>query len=234
METRGAWHVPADYGSVEAELAAARSAVAAGERCGLGVLDLVGADVPDLAGRLNVAGVPVGAAAPVALPATDEARWYRLTREHARIVLSSVAVRGAQCAVRSEGAGGSLASWLANDLTAHRAPRTAHCLHIADVSSGLTTLVVVGPRSTDLLARLVRVDLDPRVFADRRLALTAAVGVPLQVVRWDRGSLLAYELTVGRDVAEYFCEALLHAGSGLGLQLIGADAQANLGGGTNH
>jgi glycine cleavage system aminomethyltransferase T len=80
-----------------------------------------------------------------------------------------------------------------------------------------------------LLARLVRLDLDPRSFADHSVALTGAAGIPLQLLRWDRGPLLTYELTVGRDVAEYWWETLMHAGSGLGLQPIGVEALARLG-----
>jgi glycine cleavage system aminomethyltransferase T len=78
------------------------------------------------------------------------------------------------------------------------------------------------------LARLVRLDVDPRVFADRTLALTGAVGVPLQFLRWDHASLSAYELTVSRDVAEYFWDALTHAGEGLGLEPIGTEALTRL------
>src|SRR5581483_12342982 len=86
METRGGWQVPAQYGSVEAELEAARAAVAVGERCGVCLLDVVGAGISDLAGRLSVAEVPVGAAATVVIGDVDDARWYRLTRDHARIL----------------------------------------------------------------------------------------------------------------------------------------------------
>jgi sarcosine oxidase subunit alpha len=226
METRGAWEIPAQYGRVEAELDAARSAVAVGERCGVGVFDLVGAGIPELAGHLAVTGVPVGAAAPVVLPGAGDARWYRLTRNHARIVAGEEL--GDRSLELNEGNSASFAERLAAALPPCSELRAPSCLHITDVSSGLTTLMVVGPRAPDLLARLVRVDLDPRAFADRRLALTGAIGVPLQIVRWDRGPALVYELTAGRDVAEYLADALLHAGADLGLQLIGADAQDQL------
>src|SRR5262249_15447796 len=153
METRGAWQAPADYGSVTEELTAARSVVAAGERCGLGVLDLIGAEVSALAGRLEVAGVPVGAAAPVALAAADEARWDRLTRTHARVVAAGDSRRGAPPSEArwsgdspTKASPGRLAQWLIPALAERRAPSAERCLHITDVSSGLTTLVVVGPR----------------------------------------------------------------------------------------
>ena len=101
-------------------------------------------------------------------------------------------------------------------------------MNLSDLSSALTTLALLGPRSPDLLAHLVRIDVDPRVFADRTLALTGAVGIPLQLLRWDCGSVLAYELTVGRDVAAYFWEILMHAGEDLDLQPIGIDALSRL------
>ena len=107
-------------------------------------------------------------------------------------------------------------------------PAVGACVHVTDLSSALTSLVILGPRSPDLLARLVRLDTDPRAFADRTLASTGAVGVPLQLLRWDRASLLAYELWVGRDVAEYFWEAVTHAGEDLGLKPIGAEALSRL------
>jgi glycine cleavage system aminomethyltransferase T len=196
------WHIPLHFGSAEAEIEAARTAAAATELIGGSVLDLVGEALSEAAAHLGVAQVPVGAAAPAILPGGEEARWLRLTRRHARLLVA----RGAAATVRE----------------ALRAGES--CLHLREVSSGLTTLAVLGLRSPDLLARLFRPDLDPRVFADRSVAMTGAVGVPVQVLRWDRGPLLAYELTVTRDVAEYFWEALAHAGQDLGLKAIGAEA----------
>ena len=206
MEVRDGWLAPDRFGSVAAELEAARSAVAVGELVGIGALEVVGTSLPDLAEQLGVAGVAIGAVAPVALVETGEPRWCRLTRTRARILLQRSAAAAARTALGS----------------------VDRCLHVTDISSGHTTLAVIGPQAPDLLARLVRLDLDPRAFPDRRVALTGAVGVPLQVLRWDRGPRLAYELTVGRDVAEHFWEALIHAGDGLGLQPIGAEALTRL------
>jgi glycine cleavage system aminomethyltransferase T len=89
-------------------------------------------------------------------------------------------------------------------------------------------MALVGPRSPDLLARLVRIDVDPDRFADRTLAMTGVVGIPSQILRWDMGSVLSYELTIGRDVAVYFWEALTHAGEDLGLIPIGGEALGRL------
>jgi glycine cleavage system aminomethyltransferase T len=206
MERQHGWHVPLHFGSVEDEVEAARTAMAIGEWFGGGVLEVVGNELAGLAARLGVGDLPPGAAAPVTLPGGESARWLRLTRSHARLLLDREMVARAREA---------LLPW-------------EGCLHVTDVSSGFATLAVIGPRSPDLLARLVRLDLDPRVFGDRRVALTGAVGIPLQVLRWDRGSLLAYELAMGRDVAEYVWEALAHAGEGLGLRHVGAEALSRL------
>ncbi|HVF10783.1 MAG TPA: sarcosine oxidase subunit gamma family protein [Abditibacteriaceae bacterium] len=202
MEVRGAWQAAARFTSVAAELDAARTALVLGERTGIGVLDIVGTGLAELALRLGVQDAPTAAG-------LHGSRWYRLTRNQARIIVLLAEIEAARTTL--ENAAGDNA-----------------CVHVTNVSSGLTTLVLAGPSSPDLLARLVRVDLEPHVFENKRLCLTGAVGIPLQVVRWDRGDLHAYELTVGRDVAEYFCDSLLHAGDDLGMRLMGADALAQL------
>jgi glycine cleavage system aminomethyltransferase T len=199
MEARGGWQVPVHYGSTEAEKEAARTSVAVAERIGLSVIEVVGSGVGRLAETLNVGAAAVGEAARMEGETTFRT-WCRLTRDHARVI-SEPGDAWPQPVADGDG-----------------------CLHVCDVSSGYATLLVAGPRAVDLLARLVRLDLDPRVFGDRRVLLTGAAGIPVQLVRWDRSSLPAYELMLGRDVAEYFAETLFHAGSDLGLQLIGADA----------
>jgi len=202
MEARGVWQISARFTSVAAELNAARSALAIGERTRVGVLDIVGAGLAEFASRIGVQDS-------MAAAGQHGSRWYRLTRSQARVVVSHEHIDGARAALEKEIGENA-------------------CVHATDISSGLTTLVVVGPRSLDLLVRLVRIDLEPHSFENKRVALTGAVGIPLQIVRWDRGDLLAYELTVGRDVAEYFVDSLLHAGEDLGVRLIGADALAQL------
>jgi glycine cleavage system aminomethyltransferase T len=206
MAVRDGWQVPERFGPEEAELQAARTAVAVGECVDLGVLDLAGAELALLADRIGAGTVTPGAAAVVTLPDGAEARWLRLTHRHARLSLIRGVAARVQAALSVDGS----------------------CLHVTDVSSDLATLAVVGPRGAELLARLVRVDLDPRVFRDHQVAVTGAVGISLQVLRWDRGALLAYELTVGRDAAEYFWETLMRAGEGLGLQPIGVEALSRL------
>jgi glycine cleavage system aminomethyltransferase T len=273
MEARGGWQVPAAFGSVEAELAAARTAVALGERTELGILEVEGADLPRLAERLGVAEATVGTAVPLAVGDADRRRWCRLTQDRARVLVDGTSERD-RPAVPEAGPSGyrketppptawvpdgaigtefgspihgglfpvatAFRPWLARtveSLARHLQAEggvatgdtaSSPCIHLTDLSSGLTTLQVLGPRSPDLLARIIRIDLDPRVFRDRTVALTGAVGIPLQILRWDWSPVLGYELTVGRDVAVYFWDALEHVGHDLGLKPIGAEALARL------
>jgi glycine cleavage system aminomethyltransferase T len=208
MDARAGWCVPVRYRSLEEEVRAARAGVIVAECCGETVLDLAGRAVPEAAARLGVAGISAGTAGPIALEGDRRGRWARLTRDQARLRLAAGAAA----------AGAAFAS-------------IGGCLHVTDLTSGLTTLLLVGPRGPDLLARLVRLDLDPRAFTDRRLALTAAAGIPVEILRWDRGALPVYEVTVGRDVAGYFWDSLFHAGEAgedLGLTCAGAETLAAL------
>src|SRR5205823_3169402 len=66
-EELGRWQVAAEFGSVDAELSAARTAVGIGERWDAGVLELEGGALPELADRWGVADVTVGTAAPLSL-----------------------------------------------------------------------------------------------------------------------------------------------------------------------
>jgi glycine cleavage system aminomethyltransferase T len=216
LETRAGWPVPIHYGDAAAEIAAAREAVAVGEVCGVGIFDLIGPGLDGVAAAWEVSDTLIGAADTFMLSELDRLflatplrdpfsviRWCRLTRDQARLLVGP----------------GSKAPPVASDAG----------ITLTDLSGGFTALVVIGPASPDLLARLVRVDLDPRVFADRRLAITGAAGIPLMVLRWDRSKHLAWELLVGRDVAEYFVELLEHAGEDLGLRWIGVEAVAAVG-----
>src|SRR5689334_17252598 len=89
MEERAGRLVPAAFVSVEAEIAATRTAVAIGERADIGTLELEGADLQNRADRLGVGDVPVGTAVPLSLAGVHRARWCRLTRDRARMLVAA-------------------------------------------------------------------------------------------------------------------------------------------------
>jgi glycine cleavage system aminomethyltransferase T len=198
--------VPGAFTTADAEVEASQTAVGIGERGDAGVLEVEGEALPQFAGRLGIGEVAAGAAADLTLAGEAHARWCRLTRSRARILIRGENRRAVRAGLEMPDA----------------------CLHVSDLSSALTTLVILGPRSPDLLARVMRIDVDPRAFGDRSLVLTGAVGIPVQLLRWDCGTVLCYELTVGRDVAAYCWDALTHSGEGLGLSPVGAEALARL------
>jgi glycine cleavage system aminomethyltransferase T len=248
----GGWRVALSFGDPEAERAAASEGVAVAERIGLHVLQVEGSDLDDLAAEVGAGDVQPGRACEVRLGEIP-ARWLWLTRDQARVVVASSErwgpagtgtpsnledlVRGGGAVEVSGDLQVSVALPQSASLDGVPVPagppgtdpqRPPRCVHVTDISSGLTTLALIGPKAPDVLARLVRIDVAPPAFADRSLALAASVGIPLQVVRWDLGGQLSYELTVGRDLAAYFWGALFHAGEDLGLRPIGADALASL------
>lgn len=206
LEVRSDWRVPAHLGSLDSEQTAAREAAAIAEICGGSVVEVVGDALPQLAEKLGAGKTKAGQAMGITIAGVGDARWLRLTRHQARVLAGNGQAEAVLGAVPREGS-----------------------LHAIDVSSGLATFALVGPRSLDVLARLVKLDLDPRGFGDKQLALTGAVGIPLQIVRWDRGATPIYELTVGRDLAEYFWDSVLHAGEDLGLRGAGTGLVTQLG-----
>ncbi len=240
----GAWQLATGFGSVEDELSAAHTDGAIGELCGVRTFDLVGADLPALADLLGA--VSPGHAA--TLPGVEMGRWCRLAHDQARILLErtyesraphdeypgQASASDPQAAIAAllgfdpSGVTTAVAGTVGRQESRIADKAASACLHMTDLSSGLMTLAVLGPRSPDLLARLVRIDLDPRIFGDRQFARTGSVGVPLDVLRWDRGSVLVYELTVGRDVAEYFYHAVRRASEKLAFRRIGSEAFALL------
>jgi heterotetrameric sarcosine oxidase gamma subunit len=149
---------------------------------------------------LGVDKVGPNAASSLELKSAGSVRWCRLTRHQARIF-------------GPPGSATAIIAALGN---------LKGCAHITDISSGLAVLVLAGAKAADVLARFVRVDLDAGQFADHQIAMTGAAGVGVHIMRWDRGDLPVFELTVGRDVAEYVWDELLHGGHDLGLKPMGA------------
>jgi sarcosine oxidase, subunit alpha len=102
------------------------------------------------------------------------------------------------------------------------------CVHITDVTSGLTALALVGPRAADVLAGLTSIDLRQENFPDRSAAQCSVAHVHATIYRSDWADLQAYLLLVGRDVGEYFWTSLEHAGEKAGLTPFGIAAEALL------
>ena len=103
-------------------------------------------------------------------------------------------------------------------------PPPSPCGHRTDLTSGRTIVAVAGPRSLDLLRASTQVDLRDRALPDGRCVQTSVARVPATILRQDRRGVPAYEILVPRDFGEYVWEALLDAGSPVGVRMVGAAA----------
>ncbi len=105
------------------------------------------------------------------------------------------------------------------------------CVRMTDVTSALAALLLAGPRSRDVLAKLTSLDLSERAMADLACGQASLAQVHALVLRQDLGTLPAFRLLVGRESAEHVWDAVVHAGRDLDLAPAGLEALALLGAG---
>lgn len=96
----------------------------------------------------------------------------------------------------------------ATDFDLEMAARTDGLAAVTDQSDGRVVLRVQGDRARDVMAKLVPIDLHPRVFTLPATALTLAGHIAVQIWQTDDG---AYELACFRSLAETLYEALIEA-----------------------
>ena len=99
---------------------------------------------------------------------------------------------------------------------------------VRSVASTLMGFSVAGPRSRELLQRLVRLDLSAGVFKLFHVAQTAVGFAPAILTRSGFTGELGYELWTSPDYLATLYDDLLEAGSGLGLVHFGGRALSSL------
>jgi sarcosine oxidase subunit alpha len=99
------------------------------------------------------------------------------------------------------------------------------CAHITQTTSGLAAFALIGPRATDMLSRLISIDVRPHKFGDKACAQCDLAHVHATLYRSDWGDLPGYMLLVGRDVGEYVWTTIHSAGYELGLTPFGLAAE---------
>ncbi|MGC8470254.1 MAG: aminomethyltransferase family protein, partial [Acetobacteraceae bacterium] len=100
--------------------------------------------------------------------------------------------------------------------------------HLIDVTSAYATLALMGPRAREILARLTRADLANAAFPFASAREIPAAGAPVIALRITYVGELGYELHVPTEFALTLYEALLEAGTPLGLQDAGYRAIESL------
>ncbi|HEY8477498.1 MAG TPA: hypothetical protein VIN09_11595 [Chloroflexota bacterium] len=221
------WQVPAAFRPPEEEMAAARAGIGLVDLSALGKLRLLGRDAP---ARLAET-LPDGTVPPPG-----------------RVARLDLAPLGAPASAGSSGGAepqGLLLGLTPDELLLLTPPEVvervmAHlettvcagdrCVHLADLTSTLLALGVVGPESQQLLMRATSLDVRPWRLPDKACAQGSVVKVPAILARDDRGALPTYLLLASRAYGEYLWDALAQVGDGLGIAPLGHEAWLALGG----
>ena len=215
----GAWIRPDHYGDPAAEARRVRERAGIIDVTPIGKLDLRGPDVPKLLNllyvnkwsKLGIGRVRYGVMCAEDGVIMDDGVTGRLDSDH---YLMSTTSSGAE----------AVAEWAENWLqTVHRDWQ----VHLTPVTTAYASMNVAGPRSRDLLRRVVDgVDLAPEAFGYMHVRTGRVAGVD-ECVMWRIGFTgeLSFELHVPASYGLHVWETLLAAGQDLGAGPFGVEAQ---------
>ncbi len=216
----GQWVRPEHYGDPQQEVRNTRANVGITDVTPLGKLDLQGPDVAKLLSQLYtnkwmqlaVGSVRYGIMCAEDGVVLDDGVTGRLGDDHYLMTTTS------------SGAGG-VWNWIENWL------QTEHPewqVHVTPVTTGLTSINVAGPRSRELMSRLVGddIDLDPDAFRYMQVRTGTIAGVKDCVV-WRIGFTgeLSFEIHVPSGHGLHVWKTLLEQGESLGVAPFGLEAQ---------
>ena len=215
----GQWIRPEHYGDPAAEVRNVRENVGITDVTPLGKLDMRGPDVPLLLSqlyinkwmKLAIGSVRYGIMCGEDGVVLDDGVTGRLGEEH---YLTSTTSSGAA----------QVWEWVENWL------QTEHPewkVHVTAVTTAYTSINVAGPKSRDLMLRLVDdIDLDPDAFKYMQVRQGTVAGVN-GCFMWRIGFTgeLSFELHVPAGYGLHVWERLLDAGSDLSVAAFGLEAQ---------
>jgi sarcosine oxidase subunit alpha len=215
----GAWIRPDHYGDAVAEARRVRESAGIIDVTPIGKLDLRGPEVPKLLNllyvnkwsKLGIGRVRYGVMCAEDGVVMDDGVTGRLGEDH---YLMSTTSSGADAVTEWA------RSWLQ---TAHREWR----IHLTPVTTAYASMNLAGPRSRDLLSRVVEgVDLAPEAFGYMHVRTGRVAGVD-NCVLWRIGFTgeLSYELHVPASYGLHVWETLLAEGRDLGAGPFGVEAQ---------
>jgi sarcosine oxidase, subunit alpha len=215
----GDWIRPEHYGDAAAEVGSVRSKVGIIDVTPLGKLDLRGPDVPKLLNLLYVnkwSKLPVGAV-----------RYGVMCAEDGVVMDDGVTGRLAEdhyiMTTTSSGAA-TVWEWMENWL------QTEHPdwqVHVTPVTTGYASMNVAGPKSRQLLGRVVQgVDLANEAFPYMHVRTATVAGIA-NCFMWRIGFTgeLSYEIHVPAAYGLHVWEELFDAGFDLGVVAFGVEAQ---------
>ena len=215
----GQWIRPEHYGDPGAEVASTRRSVGIIDVTPLGKIDLRGADVPKLLefvyinrwSRLGIGAVRYGVMCAEDGVVMDDGVTARLAQQRYYMTTTS------------SGAGrvwNWLDEWLQTRFTASDVSVTA-------VTDGYAAMNVAGPKSRDLLDRLVSgIDLDRASFGCMQARTGTVAGVEdCILLRIGFTGELSFEVHVPSSYGLHVWESMFEAGASLGVAPFGLEAQ---------
>jgi len=195
---RFGWQLPAHYGSLQSELAAARDGIGLADISACAKLRLDGQGVRGFASKF----VPAGSLSKPGEVANVDCNGPALASCLTERTLFLTASETAPTSLLERFK--SLPETVATDLT-----------------MALAAFILVGPRSEALLRRLTALDLSIVSLPAGKCAETSIAGVHALLVRPPRSTLIETQLFVSADLAEYVWETLLHNGGEFGIVPLG-------------
>ena len=215
----GQWVRPDHYGDPAAEVRNVRTNVGLIDVTPLGKLDLRGPDIPKLLNLLYTnkwSKLPVG-----------KVRYGMMCAEDGVVLDDGVTGRLGEdhylMTTTSSGAAG-VWEWVENWLQTERPDWR---VHVTPVTTAYTSINVAGPKSRELVSRVVEgVDLSPEAFAYMEVRTAAVAGVA-GCFMWRIGFTgeLSFELHVPAGHGLHVWEALMEAGADLGVGPFGLEGQ---------
>jgi sarcosine oxidase, subunit alpha len=215
----GQWIRPDHYGDPAAEVRGVRERVGIIDVTPLGKLDLRGPDVPKLLNavyvnkwsKLDVGAVRYGVMCAEDGVVMDDGVTGRLSA--GRYLMTTTSTGAAAVWEHLEG-------WLQTEHPEWQ-------VHITPLTTYYASINVAGPRSRDLVSRLVdEIDLSAEAFPFMRVRTATVAGVAECIV-WRIGFTgeLSFEIHVPASYGLHVWEALLEAGRDLGVGPFGVEAQ---------
>jgi sarcosine oxidase subunit alpha len=214
----GLWIRPAHYGDPHAEVNNTRRNVGIIDVTPLGKFDLRGPDTASLLNRIYFkqwTEMPIGAVRYGVMCGDDGVVFddgvvARISPEHYLITTTSSGVA-------------TVGEWIEGFVQ----DRPDWRVHVTPMIANFASVNVAGPRSRQLLIRLVEgIDLSAAAFAHMRVRTCRVAGVAdCYLMRLGFVGELSFEIHVPASYGQYVWEKLIEAGEDLGIRPFGVEAQ---------
>lgn len=202
----GGWHFPEKYGTVEDEVAAARSGVVIADSTAHGKVQIEGrAAYAIIQAALGSAPEKIGTGVNVA-----NGRVFCLRADQFFMLTPP----------------GREAEALAHLLTA--TAQSGELVTVTDVTHGLADIRVMGPQTQALLRKICALDTSENAFPNMTAAQTSVAKTKQLLIRRDFGPVVAFQFLGAQSLGVYLWEVLMEAGHEFGIQPIGVRALAQL------